>query len=109
YAGPGSGASVAVSPDGRTVYATGVAGPDALTVAYRADGTLKWAARYKSTYAGYAAGSQIVVGPGGGVVYVRGRASAESGHVDSATLAYRAATGQRMWLDRVRGGTRISP
>lgn len=103
-AGPGGGASVAVSPDGKTVYATGSAGSDALTVAYRAAGTLKWAARYKSPGAGFAAGSQIVAGPGGSVVYVGGRASAESGHVDIATFAYRAATGQRMWLDRCRGG-----
>lgn len=101
---PGYAASVAVSPDGKTVYATGSAGSELLNVAYRADGTVKWAARYKSAYAGAAGGDQIVVGPGGGVVYVAGRASAGSGHVDIVTSAYRAATGQRMWLDRVRGG-----
>jgi hypothetical protein len=105
--GPGSGASVAVSPDGKTVYATGSAGSAAFTVAYRADGTMKWAARYKSPYTGYTTGDQIVVGPGGGVVYVVGRASAASGHVDIATFAYRAATGQRMWLERVRGGVPV--
>jgi DNA-binding beta-propeller fold protein YncE len=98
------GASVAVSPDGKTVYATGAAGSDALTVAYRADGTLRWAARYQSPYAGFAAGSQIVAGPGGGAVYVGGRVPAKAGNVDIATFAYRAGTGQLMWLDRRRGG-----
>jgi DNA-binding beta-propeller fold protein YncE len=97
---PGEAASVAVSPDGKTVYATGSAGSSALTVAYQAAGTLKWATGYKTPYAGFAAGSQIVAGPGGGAVYVGGKASNKSGHLDVATFAYRAATGQRMWLDR---------
>jgi len=91
--------SVAVSPDGKTVYATGSAGSCALTVAYGAAGTLKWAARYKDPY-GFAAGSQIVAGPGGGAVYVAGTAANKNGHFDVATFAYRAATGRRMWLDR---------
>ena len=91
--------SVAVSPDGKTVYATGSAGSSALTVAYGAAGTLKWAARYKDPY-GFAAGSQIVAGPGGGAVYIAGKAANKNGHYDVATFAYRAATGCRMWLDR---------
>ena len=91
--------SVAVSPDGKTVYATGVAGSTALTVAYGAAGTLKWATRYKDPY-GFAAGSQVVAGPGGGAVYVTGKAANKNGHFDVATFAYRAATGTRMWLDR---------
>ena len=91
--------SVAVSPDGKTVYATGSAGPSALTVAYGAAGTLKWATRYKDPY-GFAAGSQIVAGPGGGAVYVADKAANKNGHFDVATFAYRAATGRRMWLDR---------
>jgi DNA-binding beta-propeller fold protein YncE len=91
--------SVAVSPDGKTVYATGVAGSAALTVAYGAAGTLKWATRYKDPY-GFAAGSQIVAAPGGGAVYVAGKAANKNGHFDVATFAYRTATGRRMWLDR---------
>jgi len=95
----GDAESVAVSPDGKTVYATGSAGSSALTVAYGAAGTLKWAARYKDPY-GFAAGSQIVAGPGGGAVYIAGKAANKDGHFDVATFAYRAATGRRMWLDR---------
>jgi DNA-binding beta-propeller fold protein YncE len=99
YSTGGQAESVAVSPDGKTVYATGSAGSCALTVAYGAAGTLKWAARYKDPY-GFAAGSQIVAGPGGGAVYVAGTAANKNGHFDVATFAYRAATGRRMWLDR---------
>jgi len=91
--------SVAVSRDGKTVYATGSAGSSALTVAYGAAGTLKWAARYKDPY-GFAAGSHIVAGPGGAAVYVAGTAANKNGHFDVATFAYHAATGCRMWLDR---------
>ena len=101
---PGRVMSVAVSPDGKTAYATGAVGSSALTVAYRAAGAVKWAARYSSPHGGFAAGSQIVAGPGGGAVYVGGRESDAAGHVDIATLAYRAATGQRMWRDQLRGG-----
>jgi len=93
--------SVAVSPDGKTVYVTG----SALTLAYQATGTLKWAAWYHNPY-GQAAGSQIVAGPGGNAVYVVGAAQNTAGHWDIATFAYRAATGRCLWLARhyARGG-----
>jgi hypothetical protein len=96
--------SVAVSPDSKTIYATGVAGTTAVTVAYGAAGTLKWVARYTSPYGGFAEGDQIVVAPDGGAVYVGGRESAPNKHVDIVTLAYRAATGQRMWREQTLGG-----
>ncbi|MGH3405348.1 MAG: VOC family protein, partial [Streptosporangiaceae bacterium] len=81
-----------------------MAGSSAVTVAYRAAGRLKWAARYTSPYGGFAAGTQIVAAPGGGAVYVGGRESAPSKHVDMVALAYRTATGQRMWRDQTLGG-----
>jgi DNA-binding beta-propeller fold protein YncE len=100
----GSAGSVAVSPDGQTIYATGGAGTTAVTVAYRAAGTLKWAARYSSPYKGFAEGDQIVVAPSGSAVYVGGRESAPNKHVDIATLAYSAATGKRLWREQTLGG-----
>ncbi len=110
---PGYAASVAVSPDGKTVYATGSAGSasSVLTVAYGAAGTLKWATRYNNPYAGGAAGGQIVAGPGGTAVYVVGTAVNKYGHYDTATFAYGAATGKQLWLDRYnahRGGGQIA-
>jgi sugar lactone lactonase YvrE len=97
---PGYAASVAVSPDGKTVYATGLGGSSVLTVAFGATGTLKWATRYSNPYPGGAAGGQIVAGPGGTAVYVVGAAANKYGHYDTATFAYCAATGKQLWLDR---------
>jgi hypothetical protein len=96
---PAQGNSVAVSPDGKTVYVAGSGSPSAVTVAYRAAGTLKWAAQYKNPY-GSSAGLQVVAGPGGSAVYVVGKAVNQSGNLDIATFAYRAGTGRRLWLDR---------
>jgi DNA-binding beta-propeller fold protein YncE len=110
---PGYAASVAVSPSGKSVYATGAVGSQysALTVAYDATGTLKWASRYKNPYAGGVAGEQIVTGAGADAVYIVGRATNRSGHSDIATFAYRTATGKRMWLDRynARAGGGVPP
>jgi 6-phosphogluconolactonase (cycloisomerase 2 family) len=97
---PGRGDSVTVSPDGKTVYATGSGTPSAVTVAYQAAGTLQWADQYKAPYAGSSAGLQVVAGPGGSAVYVVGKAPNQSGNLDIATFAYRAATGKRLWLNR---------
>lgn len=111
--------SVAVSPDGKTVYATGSAfatgsagrNPSVLTVAYRAAGTLKWATRYDNPYPGGDGGGQIVAAPGGTAVYVVGTAINKHGHRDTATFAYDAATGKQLWLDRYNayhGGGQIA-
>jgi DNA-binding beta-propeller fold protein YncE len=97
---PGYAVSVVVSPDGKSVYATGSGGSSVLTVAYHATGALKWATRYNNPYAGGAAGGQIVAGPGGAAVYVVGPAANQDGHYDYATFAYSAATGKQLWLDR---------
>jgi hypothetical protein len=110
---PGYAESVAVSPDGKTVYATGSVGylSSVLTVAYGAAGTLKWATRYNNPYAGGAAGGQIVAGPGGTAVYIVGTAANKNGHYDTATFAYSAATGKQLWLDRYNahsGGGQIA-
>jgi DNA-binding beta-propeller fold protein YncE len=104
---PGFFTSLAVSPDGKMVYATGSAnatgsaGPSSvLAVAYGAAGNLKWTARYNNPYPGGASGAQIVVAPSGTAVYVVGAAANKYGHIDTATFAYRAATGKQLWLDR---------
>jgi len=97
YNGPGSGfeaaapQSVAVSPDGATVYVTGTGsgGGGALagyaTVAYRAaTGRQLWARRYHgAAHDGFP--SSVAVSPAGTTVFVTGL----SGY-DYATVAYRA-------------------
>ena len=104
--------SVAVSPDGKTVYVTGSGVRDVkstgssesvLTVACTATGTMKWAARYKNPNADvHDARTQVVAGPSGNIVYVVGRAANKSGHHDTGTSAYRSATGKQLWLHRYR-------
>jgi hypothetical protein len=113
----GARGAVAVSRDGSTVYVAGEAGSDLpstyslVVLAYRAAGTLKWAARYTSRYsggryAGGAFGGPILLGPGGSEFYVAGTVSSQEGHPVAATFAFRAATGKCLWLDpdSARGG-----
>jgi outer membrane protein assembly factor BamB len=45
-----------------------------------------------------------VTAPGGGAIYVGGRETNASGHYYTATIAYRAATGHRLWAGRAGGG-----
>jgi outer membrane protein assembly factor BamB len=116
--------SVGVSPDGTTVYVTGISfefAPepeisDYATVAYDAStGTERWLARYKgvapnSNDEAYSLG----VSPDGTTVYVTG---GSGGHY--ATVAYAASTGAERWVardDSPIGGTggialslRVSP
>ncbi len=107
YHGPAhsvaSAGSVAVSPDGATVFVTGesrrTTGGSYLTIAYRAGtGRQLWASRYNGSSKGLSYASSMAVSPAGTTVYVTG----ESGH-DYATVAYRAATGRRLWVSRYHG------
>ena len=109
--------SAAISPDGKTVYVTGLGGPafgnaSALTIAYQSDGTVKWAAQYKNPFTGGPVlSAQVVAAPDGSAVYVVGEAPNKSGHFDITTFAYNAATGKQLWLDRYQaraGGTTTS-
>lgn len=102
--------SVAVSPDGTKVFVTGTARTGTTTayatVAYdTTTGTQLWAARY----AGPASDSQAVsvaVSPGGSKVFVTGASLGRTGQFAYATIAYRAATGTRLWAARYTDGNR---
>jgi len=112
YTGPqsgGTGASaVAVNPDGSTVYVTGgvMASPgdeEYATVAYRAaTGTMRWAQVQNGTNGSFgddSAATALAVSPGGGTVFVTGLLTTTSG-ASYGTLAYNAATGTKLWLQR---------
>src|SRR6266704_1613930 len=130
YNGPGNGgdgaASVAVSPDGATVFVTGASGGAAAvsvardgtkvfvtgtsfwngdaasgmaTVAYRAsDGAQLWVARLNGPAGN--TGARAIVSPGGNRGFVTGEVQGDYG-----TLAYSARTGARLWA-RFYGGRR---
>jgi PQQ-like domain len=111
YNGPAKGDdepnSVAVSPDGSTVYVTGqsigAGGPyNYATVAYAAaSGATRWVRRYRGP--GGAGGAAIFVGvsPDASTVFVTGAAG--SGLDDYATLGYDAATGAQLWVRLYKG------
>jgi len=112
YNGPGNGSdaanSVAVSPGGSRVFVTGESrgtrsGQDYATVAYSAvTGARLWAARYNGPGNGNDAANSVAVSPGGSRVYVTGasRGATTTGYL---TVAYSAATGARLWVQRYNG------
>jgi len=120
YNGPADGndlaRSVAVSPDGATVYVTGSSPVSAssvrnavATVAYNAaTGARRWVRRYAGSAFG-AGGFAVAAGPAGRQVYVTGYArgpSAKSSR-NFATIAYNAATGAQRWVSRYNGPARL--
>ena len=111
YNGLGNGGdgarSVAVSPDGNTVYVTGYTDVSSLnydygTVAYNAaTGAQLWASQYGPDNGSYAA--QVAVSPDGKEVFVTGRSTGQGSNYDYATVAYDAASGAQLWSERYNG------
>ena len=115
YDGPGNFAdeasAIAVSPDGGNVFVTGVSYGtgteyDYATVAYGAEtGTKAWVRRYNGTGNSEDDASSVLVSPDGSRVYVTGGSSGPGGpsNFDYATVAYGAASGERLWARRYLG------
>jgi WD40 repeat protein len=106
--------SMAVAPDGKTVFITGrgsrsnkAANEDYVTVAYSAaTGAPKWTRFYNGPGSGYDAAASVAISPSGTTVLVTGSSDhGKEGHpdLDYATVAYRAATGARLWVRRYSG------
>ncbi len=114
--------AIAVSPDGERIYVTGNAAwrrrkgcyypDDYATVAYgAATGEELWVARYNGPGRGFDGAQDVATSPDGSTVYATGESSGFGGPFscsqgtprtgqDFATIAYDAATGQRLWLER---------
>jgi len=91
-----SAAGTPTKTSGRAPAATAAAGP----------GTQAWIQRYNGTKAGADHASSVAVSPGGGTVYVTGESHAPGAIAavsDYATIAYDAATGARLWIQRYNG------
>lgn len=103
YTSDGGADSVAVSPNGSTVFVTGEAygsttGLEYATVAYNAaTGAQRWAKSYRgdSGPSGTQAYS-VAVSPSGGTVYVAGYSWQPA--FDRTTIAYNATTGAQQWI-----------
>jgi outer membrane protein assembly factor BamB len=94
--------SVAVSPDGATVFVTGqgqgvLSGADFATVAYNAaTGAQLWAKAYAGPSGNGVGGAHsVAVSPTGKTVFVTGNGPGTGG--DYITVAYNAATGAQLW------------
>jgi outer membrane protein assembly factor BamB len=101
--------SVAVSPDGSTVFVTGysydnVRSYDYATVAYNAaTGGQLWAERFNGAGNGNDVAQSVAVSPDGSTVFVTGHSDDGALGIDYATVAYNAATGARKWVKTYNG------
>jgi DNA-binding beta-propeller fold protein YncE len=101
--------SVAVSPDGATVYVTGIStgassGLDYATVAYSAaTGAQLWVSRYNGPANGDDYAQSVTVSPDGTRVFVTGFSTGTNTSSDYATVAYSAGTGAQLWVKRYNG------
>jgi hypothetical protein len=109
YNRPGNGGDAAdtlrMSPDGLTVFVTGVSDAnnplpsDYATVAYDANsGVQLWVATYNGPVNGYDSATALGVSPDGSTVFVTGDSGGRAS--DYATIAYDADTGTQLWVSR---------
>lgn len=115
YAGPrgiASGAAIAVSPDGSTVFVTGDQNDggrlEYVTLAYdAADGTFRWASTYASAPGLSSVPLAIAVSPDSSRVFVTGESAGFDSFADDAldfaTAGYDATTGAELWVARYDG------
>jgi hypothetical protein len=117
YNGPGNGfdaaSAIGVSPDGSTVFVTGLSAGstrvddhDYATVAYDAvTGARLWAERYDGpgNDADDADANALGVSPDGSQVFVTGGILGSRGNFNYATVSYDTATGVRLWAVRYNG------
>ncbi len=120
YDGTGGGGgldyaySLAVSPDGTKVFVTGgspsvSSNIDFATIAYSAgDGTQLWVRRYNGPANANDSGTRVAASPDGTKVFVTGwsRDGADKWASAYATVAYTAATGADLWVNRFDSGPR---
>lgn len=102
--------SVAVSPDGRRVFAAGSAiGPAGnaayLTIAYSAvTGNQQWVRLYNGPVRDFSDATSVAVSPAADAVFVTGTTIPQAGPaIGYATIAYNPATGATLWTRHYYG------
>jgi WD40 repeat protein len=66
-------------------------------------GAQLWLRRYNGPGNGDDSATALAISPNGRTVYVTGRSTGATSGLDYATVAYRAATGTRLWVARYNG------
>ncbi|SDI54645.1 S8 family serine peptidase [Nonomuraea jiangxiensis] len=111
-AGTDNGNGLALSPDGKNVYVTGMTSlgeggkEDYFTVSYRAeDGTQAWLAHYDGPGGSTDDAREISVAPDGSKIFVTGQSAGEDGTglTNWGTVAYDAGTGAQLWAAQLDG------
>jgi hypothetical protein len=107
--GGGAANALGVSPDGSTVFVTGVSGAsiDYGTVAYdAATGAQLWATRYNDPGNHDDTALDLGISPDGSAVFVTGYTNGYPDSDEYDTVAYDAASGAQLWVTRYnsRGG-----
>ena len=112
--------SVVVSPTERKVFVTGSCdgssdqygnpvGNNYATVAYdAATGEQQWVTRYDGPGNGNDYANSMAVSPTGQTVFVTGESLGTASRSEYATVAYNAATGEQLWLQRHGHGSASS-
>jgi DNA-binding beta-propeller fold protein YncE len=113
YNGPGNSAdfpqALVLSPDGRRVFVTGYSYSansfsDYATIAYdAATGLRVWLRRYDDPISGFDFAYALALSPDGTKLFVTGSCDEIDTGTDFVTLAYDAATGERIWRRRYNG------
>ena len=86
------------------VFVTGHTSTGDATVAYNAaTGAQLWAKRYNGPANWLDSAYSIAVSPAGGTVFVTGESYKATTSGDYATIAYNAATGAQLWIQRYNG------
>ena len=99
-----SPASVAVNPDGSSVYVTGSTFRNTLdyvTIAYgAADGSRAWTKHFDGRMDAIDDAAANAVSPDGSTVYVAGTSENDRGGADYLTVAFDSGTGSKVWAER---------
>jgi hypothetical protein len=112
YVGPGTvddARDIGISPDGSQVYVTGESQAsdftyDYATIAYdAASGAQLWLTRYDGPKGEDDLAVALAVSPRGNQVFVTGSSTGIGTGLDFATVAYKAATGDQVWVLRYDG------
>ncbi|MFE7225971.1 S8 family serine peptidase [Nocardioides sp. NPDC057577] len=94
-------AGFGMSPDGETVYVSGTSGGDLVAIAYDgASGAEKWNTSLDGPGQASDTVNDLVVSPDGKRIYVTGYQNVGDTHLDYATVAFDAATGEQLWVSR---------